>query len=109
MSPQGWRVIRLHSLPGQWRMQQRRLPACLPACSEVLSVFPLSPPRWLRLQGTLKEHHETLQLALEAAAFLQQAEVLLEAIHAKVLRCRFQLPGIMQNSKIRMLVMTDDW
>ncbi|XP_077198485.1 uncharacterized protein LOC143839818 isoform X2 [Paroedura picta] len=38
---------------------------------------------WLRLQGTLKEHHEMLQLALEAAAFLQQADVLLEAIHAK--------------------------
>ncbi|XP_033000442.1 uncharacterized protein LOC117044110 isoform X4 [Lacerta agilis] len=38
---------------------------------------------WLRLQGTLKEHHETLQLALEAAAFVQQAEVLLGAIHAK--------------------------
>ncbi|XP_019382359.1 PREDICTED: uncharacterized protein LOC109304334 isoform X3 [Gavialis gangeticus] len=38
---------------------------------------------WLRLQGTLKEHHETLQLALEAAAFLQQADMLLEAIHAK--------------------------
>ncbi|XP_015272397.1 PREDICTED: uncharacterized protein LOC107115253 [Gekko japonicus] len=38
---------------------------------------------WLRLQGTLKEHHEMLQLALEAAAFLQQADVLLEAIRAK--------------------------
>ncbi|XP_044300895.1 uncharacterized protein LOC123030759 isoform X1 [Varanus komodoensis] len=38
---------------------------------------------WLQLQGTLKEHHETLQLALEAAAFLQQADVLLGAIHAK--------------------------
>nr|XP_056709333.1 spectrin alpha chain, non-erythrocytic 1-like [Euleptes europaea] len=38
---------------------------------------------WLHLQGTLKEHHEMLQLALEAAAFLQQADVLLEAIHAK--------------------------
>ncbi|XP_074845873.1 uncharacterized protein LOC142011008 isoform X2 [Carettochelys insculpta] len=38
---------------------------------------------WLRLQGTLKEHHETLQLALEAAAFLQQADTLLGAIHAK--------------------------
>nr|XP_034964067.1 uncharacterized protein LOC118081770 isoform X3 [Zootoca vivipara] len=38
---------------------------------------------WLHLQGTLKEHHETLQLALEAAAFVQQAEVLLGAIHAK--------------------------
>ncbi|XP_053160357.1 uncharacterized protein LOC128348748 isoform X3 [Hemicordylus capensis] len=38
---------------------------------------------WLRLQGTLKEHHETLQLALEAAAFLQQADLLLGAIHAK--------------------------
>ncbi|XP_019405206.1 PREDICTED: uncharacterized protein LOC109319854 isoform X7 [Crocodylus porosus] len=38
---------------------------------------------WLRLQGTLKEHHETLQLALEAAAFLQQADMLLEAINAK--------------------------
>eukprot|EP00075_Anas_platyrhynchos_P020550 XP_027309803.1 spectrin beta chain, non-erythrocytic 5-like [Anas platyrhynchos] len=38
---------------------------------------------WLRLQGTLKEHHEALQLALEVAAFLQQAEALLGAIHAK--------------------------
>ncbi|XP_039387323.1 uncharacterized protein LOC120401418 isoform X4 [Mauremys reevesii] len=38
---------------------------------------------WLRLQGTLKEHHETLQLALEVAAFLQQADTLLRAIHAK--------------------------
>ncbi|KAJ6664695.1 hypothetical protein lerEdw1_006268 [Lerista edwardsae] len=38
---------------------------------------------WLRLQGTLKEHHETLQLALEAAAFLQQADVLLGAIRTK--------------------------
>ncbi|XP_048339258.1 uncharacterized protein LOC125425723 isoform X2 [Sphaerodactylus townsendi] len=38
---------------------------------------------WLRLRGTLKEHHEMLQLALEAATFLQQADVLLEAIRAK--------------------------
>nr|XP_006126579.1 uncharacterized protein LOC102448657 isoform X2 [Pelodiscus sinensis] len=38
---------------------------------------------WLRLQGTLREHHETLQLALEATAFLQQADMLLRAIHAK--------------------------
>ncbi|XP_048152341.1 uncharacterized protein LOC125322593 isoform X2 [Corvus hawaiiensis] len=38
---------------------------------------------WLRLQGTLKEHHEALQLALEVASFLQQADILLEAIHAK--------------------------
>ncbi|XP_061480818.1 uncharacterized protein LOC133383685 isoform X2 [Rhineura floridana] len=38
---------------------------------------------WLRLQGTLKEHHETLHLALEAAAFLQQADVVLRAIHTK--------------------------
>ncbi|XP_043367515.1 uncharacterized protein LOC119853909 isoform X4 [Dermochelys coriacea] len=38
---------------------------------------------WLRLQGTLKEQHETLQLALEVAAFLQQADTLLRAIHAK--------------------------
>ncbi|KAJ7340935.1 hypothetical protein JRQ81_004222 [Phrynocephalus forsythii] len=38
---------------------------------------------WLQLQGTLKEHHETLQLALEAAAFHQQADALLAAIHAK--------------------------
>lgn len=44
--------------------------------------FPLR--RWLRLQGTLKEHHEALQLALEVAAFLQQADALLGAIHAKV-------------------------
>ncbi|XP_030354667.1 uncharacterized protein LOC115613432 isoform X2 [Strigops habroptila] len=38
---------------------------------------------WLRLQGTLKEHHEALQLALEVAAFLQQADTLLRAIHTK--------------------------
>ncbi|XP_048792434.1 uncharacterized protein LOC125689410 isoform X4 [Lagopus muta] len=38
---------------------------------------------WLRLQGTLKEQHEALQLALEVAAFLQQADALLDAIHAK--------------------------
>ncbi|XP_067149316.1 spectrin beta chain, non-erythrocytic 1-like isoform X1 [Apteryx mantelli] len=38
---------------------------------------------WLRLQGTLKEHHEALQLALEVAAFLQQADALLGAIHTK--------------------------
>ncbi|XP_051469858.1 uncharacterized protein LOC127382371 isoform X2 [Apus apus] len=38
---------------------------------------------WLRLQGTLKEHHEALQLALEVASFLQQADTLLRAIHAK--------------------------
>ncbi|XP_061326936.1 uncharacterized protein LOC133278342 [Pezoporus flaviventris] len=38
---------------------------------------------WLRLQGTLKEHHEALQLALEVAAFLQQADTLLGAIHTK--------------------------
>ncbi|XP_014733613.1 PREDICTED: spectrin beta chain, non-erythrocytic 5-like [Sturnus vulgaris] len=38
---------------------------------------------WLRLQGTLKEHHEALQLALEVASFLQQADILLGAIHAK--------------------------
>lgn len=49
-----------------------------------LSPLPLHPRRWLRLQGTLKEHHEALQLALEVAAFLQQADTLLKAIHAKV-------------------------
>ncbi|XP_064270660.1 spectrin beta chain, non-erythrocytic 2-like isoform X1 [Passer domesticus] len=38
---------------------------------------------WLRLQGTLKEHHEALQLALEVASFLQQADILLGVIHAK--------------------------
>ncbi|KAM9016133.1 uncharacterized protein PRD47_005122 isoform 1-T1 [Ara ararauna] len=38
---------------------------------------------WLRLQGTLKEHHEALQLALEVAAFLQHADTLLGAIHTK--------------------------
>ncbi|XP_056343634.1 spectrin beta chain, non-erythrocytic 2-like [Oenanthe melanoleuca] len=38
---------------------------------------------WLRLQGTLKEHHEALQLALEVASFLQQADILLGAIHTK--------------------------
>ncbi|XP_026535552.1 uncharacterized protein LOC113420029 [Notechis scutatus] len=40
---------------------------------------------WLQLQRTLKEHHETLQQALEAASFLQQADVLLSVIHAKML------------------------
>ncbi|KAM3851069.1 uncharacterized protein M6D78_018979 [Vipera latastei] len=39
---------------------------------------------WLQLQRTLKEHHETLQQALEAASFLQQADVLLSIIHAKL-------------------------
>uniref|UniRef100_A0A8C5SML0 PH domain-containing protein n=1 Tax=Laticauda laticaudata TaxID=8630 RepID=A0A8C5SML0_LATLA len=39
---------------------------------------------WLQLQRTLKEHHETLQQALEAASFLQQADVLLSVIHAKL-------------------------
>ncbi|XP_049687053.1 spectrin beta chain, non-erythrocytic 5-like isoform X12 [Accipiter gentilis] len=38
---------------------------------------------WLRLQGNLKEHQEALHLALEVAAFLQQADTLLRAIHAK--------------------------
>ncbi|XP_050172874.1 spectrin beta chain, non-erythrocytic 5-like isoform X2 [Myiozetetes cayanensis] len=38
---------------------------------------------WLRLQGTLKEHHEALQLALEVSAFFQQADILLGTIHAK--------------------------
>ncbi|KAJ7404279.1 spectrin beta chain, non-erythrocytic 5-like protein [Willisornis vidua] len=38
---------------------------------------------WMRLQGTLKEHHEVLQLALEVSAFFQQADLLLRAIHAK--------------------------
>ncbi|XP_062427976.1 uncharacterized protein LOC134138403 isoform X2 [Rhea pennata] len=38
---------------------------------------------WLRLQGTLKEHHEALQLALEVATFVQQADTLLGAINAK--------------------------
>ncbi|XP_062829890.1 uncharacterized protein LOC100551915 isoform X2 [Anolis carolinensis] len=39
--------------------------------------------RWLQVQGILKEHFETLQLALEVAAFLQQADVFLGAIRAK--------------------------
>ncbi|XP_070590319.1 uncharacterized protein [Erythrolamprus reginae] len=39
---------------------------------------------WLQLQRTLKEHYETLQKALEAATFLQQADVLLSVIHAKL-------------------------
>ncbi|XP_060610035.2 spectrin beta chain, non-erythrocytic 1-like isoform X2 [Anolis sagrei] len=39
--------------------------------------------RWLQVQAILKEHYETLQLALEVAAFLQQADVFLGAIHAK--------------------------
>ncbi|XP_030092128.2 spectrin beta chain, non-erythrocytic 2-like isoform X3 [Serinus canaria] len=38
---------------------------------------------WLRLQGTLKEHHEALQLALEVASFLQQADILLGVIRTK--------------------------
>ncbi|XP_027743479.1 uncharacterized protein LOC114059351 isoform X3 [Empidonax traillii] len=42
---------------------------------------------WLRLQGTLKEHHEALQLALEVSAFFQQADILLGAIHAKSSIC----------------------
>ncbi|XP_042645744.1 uncharacterized protein LOC116962188 isoform X2 [Tyto alba] len=48
---------------------------------------------WLRLQGTLKEHHEALQLALEVAAFLQQADTLLGAIHAKRSLCGVGKPG----------------
>ncbi|XP_068262747.1 spectrin beta chain, non-erythrocytic 4-like isoform X2 [Nyctibius grandis] len=48
---------------------------------------------WLRLQGTLKEHHEALQLALEVAAFLQQADMLLGAIHAKRSVCGVGKPG----------------
>ncbi|XP_075268888.1 uncharacterized protein LOC142360457 isoform X2 [Opisthocomus hoazin] len=48
---------------------------------------------WLRLQGTLKEHHEALQLALEVAAFLQQADTLLGAIHAKRSVCGVGKPG----------------
>ncbi|XP_054676543.1 spectrin beta chain, non-erythrocytic 2-like isoform X2 [Grus americana] len=48
---------------------------------------------WLRLQGTLKEHHEVLQLALEVAAFLQQADTLLGAIHAKRSVCGVGKPG----------------
>ncbi|XP_015477743.1 spectrin beta chain, non-erythrocytic 2-like isoform X4 [Parus major] len=48
---------------------------------------------WLRLQGTLKEHHEALQLALEVASFLQQADILLGAIHAKSSICSTGKPG----------------
>ncbi|XP_061847219.1 uncharacterized protein LOC133625000 isoform X2 [Colius striatus] len=48
---------------------------------------------WLRLQGTLKEHHEALQLALEVAAFLQQADTLLGAIRAKRSICSIGKPG----------------
>ncbi|XP_074899076.1 uncharacterized protein LOC142038027 isoform X2 [Buteo buteo] len=48
---------------------------------------------WLRLQGTLKEHHEALHLALEVAAFLQQADTLLRAIHAKRSFCGAGKPG----------------
>ncbi|XP_032912091.1 spectrin beta chain, non-erythrocytic 2-like isoform X2 [Catharus ustulatus] len=48
---------------------------------------------WLRLQGTLKEHHEALQLALEVASFLQQADILLGAIHAKSSICSTEKPG----------------
>ncbi|XP_069464952.1 uncharacterized protein [Ambystoma mexicanum] len=38
---------------------------------------------WLKVQGTLTEHHGALQLALEAAAFYQQADVILRAMEAK--------------------------
>ncbi|XP_066034500.1 uncharacterized protein [Chamaea fasciata] len=48
---------------------------------------------WLRLQGTLKEHHEALQLALEVASFLQQADILLGAIHTKSSICSTGKPG----------------
>ncbi|XP_068041561.1 uncharacterized protein [Anomalospiza imberbis] len=48
---------------------------------------------WLRLQGTLKEHHDTLQLALEVASFLQQADILLGVIHAKSSICSTGKPG----------------
>ncbi|XP_064014873.1 uncharacterized protein LOC135183612 isoform X2 [Pogoniulus pusillus] len=49
---------------------------------------------WLRLQGTLKEHHEALQLALEVTAFLQQADTLLRAINAKQRSvCDVEKPG----------------
>ncbi|XP_039553647.1 spectrin beta chain, non-erythrocytic 2-like isoform X4 [Passer montanus] len=48
---------------------------------------------WLRLQGTLKEHHEALQLALEVASFLQQADILLGVIHAKSSICSTGKPG----------------
>lgn len=68
-------------------------PSCLPSpqlCTTPYkgigcpSLLPFHRRRWLRLQGTLKEHHEALQLALEVAAFLQQADTLLGAIHTKV-------------------------
>ncbi|XP_077638153.1 uncharacterized protein LOC110481690 isoform X1 [Lonchura striata] len=49
---------------------------------------------WLRLQGTLKEHHKALQLALEVASFLQQADILLGVIHAKQSSiCSTEKPG----------------
>ncbi|KAM6279463.1 uncharacterized protein LJ264_001942 isoform 2-T2 [Porphyrio hochstetteri] len=48
---------------------------------------------WLQLQGTLKEHHEALQLALEVAAFLQQADTLLGSIHTKRSVCGVGKPG----------------
>ncbi|XP_029441984.1 spectrin beta chain, non-erythrocytic 2-like isoform X2 [Rhinatrema bivittatum] len=38
---------------------------------------------WLRVQRTLKEQQETLQLALEAASFFQQADTLLQAMDSK--------------------------
>ncbi|XP_069092462.1 uncharacterized protein [Pleurodeles waltl] len=38
---------------------------------------------WLKVQGTLADHHNTLQLALEAASFHQQADALLRAMDSK--------------------------
>ncbi|XP_078503438.1 uncharacterized protein LOC144762155 [Lissotriton helveticus] len=38
---------------------------------------------WLKVQGTLADHHNTLQLALEAASFHQQADALLRTIDTK--------------------------
>ncbi|XP_075454935.1 spectrin beta chain, non-erythrocytic 5-like isoform X4 [Ascaphus truei] len=38
---------------------------------------------WLRLQDTVQEHHDALRLALEAAAFSQQADTVLRAMEGE--------------------------
>ncbi|XP_075060584.1 uncharacterized protein LOC142145032 isoform X1 [Mixophyes fleayi] len=38
---------------------------------------------WLRIQTTLEEHHQSLQLALEAASLWQQADTILRAMEEK--------------------------
>nr|XP_033793568.1 uncharacterized protein LOC117357306 [Geotrypetes seraphini] len=49
---------------------------------------------WLRVQGTLKEHQEILQLALEASSFYQQADTLLQAMDSqRKIICRLRIQG----------------